>query len=666
MKLILHIGSEKTGTSSIQSSLAKLREGLAEQSILYSRELGNKSHIGLINSFQKLSCIDELRRMCGLYNKAQVLFYKKTILSKFLQELEISRPDLVVLSNEHLSSRLNTHEEISELAAFLKPLFTEIEVVLYVRKQDDLLISQHKSEVFFGNKYEKFSVPEEGSAPIFYDFKKVVELWCAGFGRDSLTLVDYHKVKSDLLTGFFALLNFKLPDDFEVVNENKSLDGVTAEYVRHLNEFIPGHISTGYNKARDNLIETLLGFDLPGNTSLDHSANNFVSCFEHGNTSLSREFSTDDQKLFDDAEPAKAIEQVDLSLNDVFSVMSKLWVAQNEKLKKLETSCLLLKLKGLIAEEQYEDAFRLAYREVVDHVEVWDIKCYLADKFSRHELARQARFRALNLYPVAKKLSIISVYRGDYEALKMVVPSRIHPDVENVIVDCSSSDQASSWLIENYADVKLVKLNRPELFNTARVNNFGLLAARGEYICMAGADVMIKPEFFNILPHLESTSYYVRIPMQVLSHRSKGEGVSREGFETHSRKLWWVTDAAGTKDQAKDNLADFIIFPRSVFSTLSGYDIEPKMCRVEGMDFRMQLLFVAGRNELCLPQGLIGSIFRYHPVDVGLGGDDDYLTAETQDFSTVLGRKYGADWEAMLAGVVGALPSALTDSPLRH
>jgi hypothetical protein len=663
MKLILHIGSEKTGTSSIQGSLAKLREELAEHSIFYPRAFGYKSHIGLINSFQKLSCIDELRRMQGLHNKAQILFYKKTVWSNFLQELEGARPDLVVLSNEHLSSRLNTYEEISELAGFLKPLFAEIKIVFYVRKQDDLLISQHKSEIFFGNKHKDFSVPEEDAIPHSYNFKKIVGLWCSCFGQDSLKLVDYHKVKGNLLPDFFALLGFKLPDGFELVTDNKSLDGITAEYLRHLNEFIPGHISSGYNNDRDNLIETLLKFELPGSTSCDRLGSNFMSYFECGNTSLSQEYSVDDQKLFGDVEPVKAIERVDLSLNDTFCVMSKLWIAQQEKIKNLEVSCLLLKLKGLMAEEKYEDAFNLAYSESVDHIEVWNIRHLLADKFSRHELVRQARFRALNLYPAVKKLSIVSVYRGDYEAFKMMIPSRIHPDVENVIVDCSSSDLASAWLKENYADVKLVKLSRPELFSSARVKNFGLLSSRGEYICMAGADVIINPEFFNILPRLESANYYVRIPMQAHIHGNKDMSVSRTGVATRGQKLSWLCDTAGTKDQAQDNLVDFTIFPRSVFSMLCGYDIEPEICGVEDVDFRMQLLFIAGRKEVCLSPGVINSCW-HHPEGVSPGGRDGYLSDEVQDFSRVLERKYGTDWEAMLAAVIGDFPSVLTDSSL--
>ena len=73
-------------------------------------------------------------------SKKQRIFNKK---EQFVRECKDAseRCDVVVVSSEHVSSRLKRPEEIKRLHAFCSDIFEEIEVILYLRDPLSMSIS---------------------------------------------------------------------------------------------------------------------------------------------------------------------------------------------------------------------------------------------------------------------------------------------------------------------------------------------------------------------------------------------------------------------------------------------------------------------------------------------------------------------------------------------
>jgi hypothetical protein len=133
MKLVLHIGSGKTGTTSIQNFFVRNADELKKHGVLYPV---NKSvapnHILLPAGFVRNNSIPipHNRFYLNDFNK-----YKKDFV-RFMHALDGDikniKPDVLVLSAEQL---FRDFSEVSEMdfSEFLRPYFDEITVVAYVR-----------------------------------------------------------------------------------------------------------------------------------------------------------------------------------------------------------------------------------------------------------------------------------------------------------------------------------------------------------------------------------------------------------------------------------------------------------------------------------------------------------------------------------------------------
>jgi hypothetical protein len=144
MKLLLHIGTEKTGTTSLQHWLHRSDTQLRSSGVWFARCLkrpdnrwiavvardGNDPDDGFIDA-----AIDD--------PEAHTAFA-----SRIAQELKTEVEDaqalgcrIFLISSEHLHSRLD-RRSLKRLHGFLAPLFQEIEVLCYVRPQAELLQSR--------------------------------------------------------------------------------------------------------------------------------------------------------------------------------------------------------------------------------------------------------------------------------------------------------------------------------------------------------------------------------------------------------------------------------------------------------------------------------------------------------------------------------------------
>lgn len=263
MLAILHIGVEKTGTTSIQQFLALNREDLKSRSILFPQSPGSSNHMRLAGYAANDEKRDDIRMREQIESHEDLQRFRDTFAADFASEVRAAGCDTIILSGEHCSSRLVTHQEVQRLRDLLFGVFTSVRVVVYLRRQDEFLLSTYSTMVKCGHT-ERLAIPSPDDIRDRYDFAKMLDLWSSIFGREFIearlyspsSLVDGNAVSDFIkVAGLPADLPYAMPG-----RENPSLDATTLEFLRLVNRHVPYTANGKIFQPRDNLprlLETL-------------------------------------------------------------------------------------------------------------------------------------------------------------------------------------------------------------------------------------------------------------------------------------------------------------------------------------------------------------------------------------------------------------------------
>jgi hypothetical protein len=196
LKLLLHVGTEKTGTTAIQRWAARNRKALAAQGVFYSRALGAVNHTKLY-----LWCLDPSRADDG-YTRAAVTSrtelesFRSRLPSEFATEVEQAREmqcHTFLISNEHCQSRLTSRDEVQRAREFLGPYFEQIEILCSLRPQVDMAVSLASTAAkASGRVTEAFFGRVRPDNP-YYNYIALYKRWADVFGPDRITLVPFRR-----------------------------------------------------------------------------------------------------------------------------------------------------------------------------------------------------------------------------------------------------------------------------------------------------------------------------------------------------------------------------------------------------------------------------------------------------------------------------------------
>lgn len=246
MKLVLHIGTEKTGTTSVQTWLEGHLNALSCRGIYLSNVLDRPSNRALAHAFQ--NGVDPYFWPMGITSTPQVRAYRERLTERLATEVEYAARthDQFVISAEQLQSRLLSECEVVGLATMLRALFHEITVVCYLRPQLEMRRSLYSTFVRMGytGPLERFDADIDETS-LYYNHEALVDRWARAFGRDSLLLREYTRSKlegADLVRDFAAVA---LPDldasalEFARAPKNSSLSGMHLSAYRAINQILP-------------------------------------------------------------------------------------------------------------------------------------------------------------------------------------------------------------------------------------------------------------------------------------------------------------------------------------------------------------------------------------------------------------------------------------------
>jgi hypothetical protein len=260
-KCYLHIGTMKTGTTTLQNFLSGNRETLAKHGICYPKPLDFDNHTLLAAFAQRVDKIDDLRMRRGAKNTEDVVLLRQNIKKMFDEEMNSINMQKVLFSSEHLSSRLVSEDEIRSLYNLISPHFSEVEIVLYLRLQDELALSIYSTQIRTGST-EKFRIDKFKPNSQVLNYSTLLSRWENVFGKDNINIRIFDRQcfqKQSLVQNFLMTIGLSetecsdFPDDDKV--QNVSYDCPSLETLRYLNSYLPRFIDKSINVNRGDIGE---------------------------------------------------------------------------------------------------------------------------------------------------------------------------------------------------------------------------------------------------------------------------------------------------------------------------------------------------------------------------------------------------------------------------
>jgi hypothetical protein len=311
MKCILHVGTEKTGTSTIQAFLDLNRDLLRWHKILFTQSAGRRNNRDLSVAAYNLTNIDDYAKSKGLRTATKLSNYQSQVIDSLRREIDQAKSgglDTVCFSSEHFHSRLRTDGEVERLHAILKNLgIREITVVIYLREQAALVTSLYSTAVLFGGRTT--SPPEPNEAEYWDDLcnhKESIQRFQKAFGAKSVKPRLFSKedfVGDSLVTDFLYAAGIDLPKDklrFPE-RENESISWFGLEVLRRLNVRQPMYLDDGaHNPIRAGVPHFFQSAFKKGKKFKlsTEIANRWQAAYESSNEWVRQEYFPDREKLF--------------------------------------------------------------------------------------------------------------------------------------------------------------------------------------------------------------------------------------------------------------------------------------------------------------------------------------------------------------------------------
>ena len=248
-RIYLHIGVEKTGSTTLQAVGNTNRDLLRQRGILYPSSPGLTNHTGLAIYASTGSTLKDVRQIAGLGSEQEFAAFQARFPDQLRREVEESGCERVWLSNEHLSSRVRKPAEITRLLHLLRPLADDIRVVVYIRNQPDLLVSSYSTKIRSGGTRE-LALPKS-EKDYYYNFAIMLQRWSAVFGKDRMQVRIFDRAvlkAGDVTADFFDVLGEVLQSGIALpVGLNESLDAHALQFVRLFNTHVPRLTGSGLN-----------------------------------------------------------------------------------------------------------------------------------------------------------------------------------------------------------------------------------------------------------------------------------------------------------------------------------------------------------------------------------------------------------------------------------
>ncbi len=236
-RLIMHVGTEKTGTSSIQKYLWTNRDSLKEKGWLYLDALGPGPNIKLTACALEFNPNSPVLKSLGIHTAEDLKKHSAQLHSTIENEIAQENPNTILISDEHLNVHLKSQSELANIRQYFPRTHVD-KIIIYLRKQERFL------ESILSEGIKNQSIPNIGKGkpdsfldqfgffqnkiPYRFDYLRIIENLTKSFPEAVLQVRAY---KTDI-ESFDAVSDFveavELPISSPQLNgfrENRSIPG---------------------------------------------------------------------------------------------------------------------------------------------------------------------------------------------------------------------------------------------------------------------------------------------------------------------------------------------------------------------------------------------------------------------------------------------------------
>ena len=265
-KLYLHIGTEKTGTTSIQSFLDKNRGVLSDNGFHLLACGGKKNQRAIPSYCMADDHYDDYFLEHQIDNIEKKQKFRKKIYEDFNEEMNSLDGSVhsVIISSEHFHSRLKSNAEVERFKQLISDYFSEIEIICYLREQCSLVSSSYSTAILAGSNKDftsflRYCSPDNS----YYNYDFLLKRWSDVFSPECLNVRILSKgelYNNSLIDDFCMAINERLLSftDKQINVENQSLSSLGLRIGRAINCKHPRYGLVGVNKVRAAVMTMLL------------------------------------------------------------------------------------------------------------------------------------------------------------------------------------------------------------------------------------------------------------------------------------------------------------------------------------------------------------------------------------------------------------------------
>lgn len=307
---VIHIGAEKTGTTTLQETFHLNRVRLSRNGIYYPQTPGRKQHsqlafYGMDNDRENLHT-----RNHSQLGSAHRDNWRKTFADTFDREISgaATSHDHLLISTELFHSQLVSTNEIERIKSLLDPWCSEYRIVFYMRRQDQLATSLYSTRLRTGGTAAAL-LPDSTECCHYYDYRHVLDLWGGVFGLAAQLPRVFEKVRlqdQDLVTDFFSAARLRVDATTLQIPayRNSALSRDAQTFLRRFNqctEQLSLSSPQRHRRAARNMAAYLEETcDGPPSLPSRAAARGFCEPYRKGNEAVAREFFSRDSLFEDD------------------------------------------------------------------------------------------------------------------------------------------------------------------------------------------------------------------------------------------------------------------------------------------------------------------------------------------------------------------------------
>ncbi|NNE57535.1 MAG: hypothetical protein HKN36_05460 [Hellea sp.] len=263
--LFLHVGLEKTGTTSIQRALDVHRDEFEKLGYYYPQAfaVGRNTLLAAMfhpNPNKKPNFKLAIEKRGGT-QEAHIAHMQALLESEFQR----TQATNLVLSSEFIAAQC----DIGALKSFCDQLAEKTKVVLYLREQGSLILSLHSTRVKGGGaEFGTLGHIENEVLPSFLDFKDIISRLEKHYDRSDIEVRLFDRrelVNGDAIDDFVSVIGVQAEKgEFWIDRLNESLSHTGIELLKEVNNYMPPIIESERNRGRLLLIDDMVELDGSG------------------------------------------------------------------------------------------------------------------------------------------------------------------------------------------------------------------------------------------------------------------------------------------------------------------------------------------------------------------------------------------------------------------